>query len=91
MSSGDQITYNTNLANAAHSRNLAIGLKNDLEQVGALESLFDFAVNEECMQWDECDVLDTFINNGKAVFHVEYEGYLSDYCPTANAKQFDVR
>lgn len=30
----------------AHSRNLSIGLKNDLDHLAELEPLFDWAINE---------------------------------------------
>ena len=49
------------LANTAHANGLAIGLKNDLNQVAALQPLFDFAVNEQCVQYSECDMLDPFL------------------------------
>ena len=42
---------------AAHARGLSIGLKNDLDQVAALEPDFDWALNEQCFQYDECDRL----------------------------------
>ena len=33
---------------------------------------FDWALNEECLVYDECEALAPFIEAGKAVFHVEY-------------------
>ncbi len=36
------------LATAAHTRGLAIALKNDLAQVQASDPCFDFAFNESC-------------------------------------------
>ena len=47
----EQITYNTYLSNAAHSRNMSIALKNDLEQIDDLINLYDFMVNEECFTY----------------------------------------
>jgi hypothetical protein len=72
LTAADQTDFNTFLANEAHSRGLSVGLKNDLGQVAALEPLFDWALNEECLDWDECELLAPFIEAGKAVFHVEY-------------------
>lgn len=69
---GDQLTYNTWMASQAHLRGLAIGLKNDLEQIGDLEPHYDWALNEECLDYSECHLLHPFIQNGKAVFHLEY-------------------
>lgn len=69
----DQLSYNRFLASEAHDRNLSIALKNDLDQIEDLVDDFDFAVNEECYQYDECDALAPFIDADKAVLHVEYD------------------
>ena len=47
-------------------------MKNDLDQVSALVGDFDFAINEECLAWDECNRLTVFVDANKPVFHVEY-------------------
>jgi hypothetical protein len=57
----DQITYNTWLAKEAHARDLSIGLKNDVDQVKDLVTHFDWALNEECWEYNECDTLQPFI------------------------------
>ena len=84
----DQLDFNKFLATEAHKLDLGIALKNDLDQVADLASSFDFAVNEQCYQYGECDVLSTFVNQGKAVFGVEYELATSAFCSKANAKNF---
>ena len=61
------------LANQAHRRGLSAVLKNDLGQIKALLPYFDFALNEQCHQYDECGRLRPFVNAGKAVFGVEYK------------------
>ena len=33
---------------------------------------FDWALNESCVEYGECDRLSVFTDAGKAVFHVEY-------------------
>ncbi|MBM7333691.1 endo alpha-1,4 polygalactosaminidase [Alloalcanivorax marinus] len=68
----DQIDYNTWLATEAHQRGLAISLKNDLGQIDDLVAHFDFAINESCHQWDECELLTPFIAAGKPVLHIDY-------------------
>jgi hypothetical protein len=85
----DQLTYNIWLAEQAHARGLSVGLKNDLDQVQALVSHFDWALNEQCFQYDECEALLPFVQSCKAVFGVEYEGNPNEYCPKANALNFD--
>ena len=88
LSGADQKRYNRYLARAAHRRGLAAGLKNDLGQVRALEPYFDFAVNEQCFQYHECELLRPFIDAGKLVFHVEYELPRTAFCYKANARGF---
>jgi hypothetical protein len=73
LKSRDQFEFNIVLANAARERGLAVGLKNDLDQVASLVDYFDFAVNEQCFEYDECDLLQPFVDNGKPVLNAEYE------------------
>ena len=74
----DQLDYNRFLASEAHSHDLSIGLKNALDLIEELEPEFDWALNEECLSYDECEMLSPFIEAGKAVFHVEYVDDESD-------------
>jgi len=76
------------LAEQAHRRGLSIGLKNDLDQVADLVHDFDWALNEQCWQYNECDMLLPFVENGKAVFGVEYQGNPTIFCPPLNAMEF---
>ncbi|MCB9849495.1 MAG: endo alpha-1,4 polygalactosaminidase [Phycisphaerales bacterium] len=79
LSAADQLAFNRFLADAAHDRGLAVGLKNDNEQILELVDDFDFAVNEQCYEFDECAALDAFIATGKPVFNAEYaEEYVTD-------------
>jgi hypothetical protein len=84
LSASDQLAYNRFLADAAHARGLAAGLKNDLDQVGALAGRFDFAVVEQCFEFDECAALAPFLRRRKPVFNVEYRGSRASFCPPAN-------
>lgn len=72
LTATDQSAYNRFIANEAHDRNLSVGLKNDLDQLGALVEYYDFAVNEQCYQYDECGVYSVFTDQNKAVFNAEY-------------------
>ncbi|WP_042882645.1 endo alpha-1,4 polygalactosaminidase [Cupriavidus necator] len=67
-----QLDYNRFLATEAHARGLAVGLKNDVGQVPVLAAEFDFAINESCHQYQECDTYSAFTGQGKAVFNIEY-------------------
>jgi hypothetical protein len=88
LTQGDQLEFNRWLAKAAHERGLSVGLKNDLEQVIDLVRHFDWALNEQCFQYDECDLLLPFVDAGKAVFGVEYRGSPSSFCPEARDRGF---
>jgi chitodextrinase len=89
LTGNDQLAYNRWLADQAHARGLSIGLKNDLDQVRFLEPDFDWALNEQCFEYDECDLLLPFVQAGKAVFGVEYTGSTASFCPAANSMNFD--
>jgi hypothetical protein len=89
LSGQDQLDFNLWLATQAHARGLSIGLKNDLEQIAALEPHFDWALNEQCFEYNECETLLPFIQAGKAVFGVEYQGDPDDYCPQSIGLDYD--
>ncbi|MGD8451921.1 MAG: endo alpha-1,4 polygalactosaminidase [Phycisphaerae bacterium] len=72
LTPADQLDFNRFLANEAHARGLSVGLKNDVDQVPELVAYFDFCVNEQCHEYDECDALQPFIDAGKPVFNAEY-------------------
>ncbi len=88
LTAAEQLTYNEWLANTAHSLGLSIALKNDRNQVSELEPYFDFALDEECFQSEECGKLAPFIDAGKAVFETEYSLETSEFCEQANAAGF---
>ncbi|MFG2333733.1 endo alpha-1,4 polygalactosaminidase [Streptomyces sp. NPDC048604] len=81
LTAADQLRYNRLIARLAHERGLAVGLKNDLDQIPELLPDFDFAVNEQCAEYEECELLVPFVRAGKAVFHVEYELPTGAFCP----------
>jgi hypothetical protein len=83
LAAADQLAFNRWLAGAAHARGLAVGLKNDVEQIPQLIDDFDFAINEQCFEYKTCDLLRSFIHADKAVFHVEYKLATSEFCPRA--------
>jgi len=84
----DQVAYSKWIATEAHKRNLSVGLKNGLKQVKDVISYFDFAVNEQCFEYEECDELQPFIDANKAVFGVEYELDTDEFCDQASEMEF---
>ncbi|MFR9797162.1 endo alpha-1,4 polygalactosaminidase [Streptomyces sp. MS06] len=83
LTAGDQLRYNRLVARLAHDRGMAVGLKNDLDQIPDLVGDFDFAVNESCARYGECAALTPFVESGKAVFHVEYDLPTERFCAEA--------
>ncbi len=93
LTANDQIHYNLWLSNQANARGLSIGLKNDVGQISTLEPFFDWALNEQCLEFNECDTLQPFIAANKAVFGVEYLTAdnipdTSAVCITTDAKKY---
>ncbi len=91
----EQLDYNRFIAREAHDRKLAVGLKNDLDQIAELVGHFDFAVNEQCFQYDECDLLTPFTQQGKPVLNIEYQTrYINEplarqqLCSQSNDRRF---
>ncbi|MBM7788242.1 endo alpha-1,4 polygalactosaminidase [Tenggerimyces flavus] len=77
LTAADQLAFNAWLGNEAHRRGLSVGLKNDIAQIPQLLPYFDWALNEQCWQYDECTTAqngsfgyDQFVDAGKAVFTV---------------------
>ena len=90
----DQLAYNRWIANQAHIRGLTVGLKNGGEQVPELVDYFDFELNEQCHEYDECEQLAPFTAQSKPVFNVEYPGdeaaaqaLAGTLCPAAQTAQ----
>jgi hypothetical protein len=89
VSASDQLKYNRALATLANDAGLAVGLKNDLGQVEDLVGDFDFAINEECVGFEECDLLQPFIDADKPVFHIEYEIPPAEFCEDTEGLGFN--
>ena len=87
LTASDQLAYNRWIATTAHSMGMSVALKNDLDQVTDLVS--DFALDEQCFEFGECDKLTPFIGANKAVFEVEYTQSTSAFCSQANAMNFN--
>jgi hypothetical protein len=88
ISAEEQRAFNLWLAQAAHQRDLAIGLKNAAELVPDLVGSFDFAVIENCAAQRACATYAPFAEAGKAVFQIEYRSETADWAAVCkDAKQ----
>ena len=92
ISEAQNLQYDTTLAAYAHGLGLAWGLKNgdDPGFAAAMEPVADFALDEQCHQYDTCSSFDSFAAAGKAVLEVEYSLSPSQFCPAANAADEDA-
>lgn len=86
----DQLRFNRWIARQVHRHGMAVALKNDGRQARQLVDQFDFAIVEECFQYDECGFYKPFVERGKAVFVAEYELEPSEFCPAARALRFSA-
>ena len=89
LNGGHQIAYLKYLSDLAQTRNLSIGLKNNVDQIADLVNDFDWALNESCNKYNECGNYSLFIDQNKAVFGVEYSGSTSSFCPAMNNANYD--
>ncbi len=99
LTAADQLAYDSFLADTAHRLGLAVALKNDVPQVRELLPYFDFAVEEQCLQYADCLTsqnggqpgLDAFVAAGQPVFDVEYQpGSAARFCTTASRDHFNL-
>ena len=90
LTRADQRRYNLWIARQAHKQGMAVALKNDPRQAKELVGHFDFAVVEECFQYEECGLFKPFIEAGKAVFEAEYELPPSRFCQDAERLRFSA-
>jgi len=89
----DQLVFNRWVADQAHARGLAVGLKNDPDQVVDLVDWFDWALLENCLAEGWCEQLKPFVHKGKPVVMIEYSyrnASLAEMCPLADALGFDA-
>ena len=69
----DQLKYALWLADEAHQRGLAIGIKNAADQVKDLVDHFDFAITEDYFFYGMQEKMLPCIEAGKPVFAAEYD------------------
>jgi len=67
-----QLAYNKWQVSYAHSLGMVIAMKNAVGLISDLADDYDFAVNEQCQTYTECDDYSEFTKANKAVFQVEY-------------------
>ncbi|KAJ6104348.1 hypothetical protein N7523_010668 [Penicillium sp. IBT 18751x] len=77
LTEADSIDYLNFLSSEAHSRGMSVGLKNGGDIIASVIEKMQWSVNEQCAQYDECDVYAAFTDVNKPVFHIEYVGEMN--------------
>lgn len=88
----DQLNYSQWLAEEAHQRGLAIGLKNAPTMVTDSISFLDFAITEDAFLFGWINSMLPFIDAGKPVFAAEYTDTAVDFkaaCEYGKAHKID--
>ncbi|GAA2706703.1 endo alpha-1,4 polygalactosaminidase [Actinoplanes palleronii] len=77
LTQAQAIAYATELNSRAHAKGLAAGQKNtaDLSSANAKKAGFDFAVAEECADFDECDAYTASYGNNVIVIEYSRSGF----------------
>lgn len=73
ITAAQQIAYNKMIAQLAHDAGLSVAQKGDTDQAADLQPYFDWTLNEQCAEYNECAPLAAYKNAGKAVWIVEYK------------------
>jgi hypothetical protein len=91
ISGATQIAYNVSIARIAHADGLSINLKSDVDQAmnPDLISAFDYVLDEQCFQYNQCGDYSGFQQAGKSIFNAEYRVAPDTFCPKANAMKFN--
>ncbi|RGP66740.1 hypothetical protein FSPOR_6480 [Fusarium sporotrichioides] len=72
LTQNDTVNFVKFLSETAASFNMSTGLKNAGSVISEVISDVHFSVNEQCVEYSECDTFAPFIDHDKPVFHIEY-------------------
>ncbi|KAI5462720.1 glycoside hydrolase superfamily [Mariannaea sp. PMI_226] len=72
LTKADSISYMKFLSTEAAKYNMSTGLKNAGDIIPSVLKYLHFSVNEQCIQFGECDTFSPFIRDNKPVFNIEY-------------------
>ena len=91
ITASDEKAWYLEVARQSHLRGLSVGMKNGVEVVDSeLVSAFDWALTEQCFEYQECLRFKPFVDAGKAVFQVEYGGSPSRFCAQSRRLGFSA-
>ena len=79
----DSLRYVRWLIQQGHTAGLAVGLKNALGLIPFVVDDVDWALNEQCVEYDECGRYAPLVRRATPVFVLEYAGSHRDVCAVA--------
>ena len=89
LTTAQEETYLNNLIVVVHGAGMAFFLKNEVNGdslVNTMAPRVDGEIVEQCWQYAECSQLEAFVQEGKPVLNVEYQGFAqAALCPEALA------
>ena len=89
LTKADSIDYLQFMADYAHSKGLAFGLKNGGGMVADVLHFSQWVIVEQCVRYDECEQYQPFIKANKPVFQIEYSS-VKKGCNGPNTEGFST-
>lgn len=83
----DSIDFMRFIAEEAKGYNMSTGLKNAGDIIPKVLDVVHFSVNEQCVEFGECETFADFIDDNKPVFNIEYP---SDAPNVASSKSSEI-
>lgn len=93
LTEADGIAYAKWLATETHARGMSIGQKNASSITADIESMYDWALTEDCFADGWCDDLKSYPEHDKAMFMCEYTDTNVDFvaaCAAAKTRKFSA-
>ncbi|WP_261793913.1 endo alpha-1,4 polygalactosaminidase [Pseudomonas oryzihabitans] len=91
LTKAQQLDFLNWLADEAHRRSLLVGLKNAVDLVPSLYGKFDFALNESCYDYAECNAYSYFRTQKKPVMIIDYGLYSTKRCSQAKTSGYNLQ
>lgn len=89
LTKDDAVDYLQFMADYAHDRGMAFGLKNGDDLVDRVVDFSQWVIIEQCVKYNECDEYQHFIKQNKPAFHIEYSS-VEEGCKGPNTKGFST-
>lgn len=89
LTKDDAVNYLQFMADYAHDRGMAFGLKNGGGIVDKVVDFSEWVIIEQCVKYNECDQYQPFIKQDKPAFQIEYSS-VKEGCNGPNTNGFST-